>query len=136
MKCPADGDGDLVILEPRQVLAAVPLALSLRPGASVVGNGTPLTLQNTSSSGYGLYVSNLSISNAALYANNNSSSGTAAEIYKYGGAGVSMFARNVGSSGYQVPRVTAKTGMAFMVIRVPAVITMVSTARIISIRAI
>ena len=48
VRCPA-GSGSYTALSPRQVLTAVPYALSLRPGASIIG-------PSDSPSGYGLFV--------------------------------------------------------------------------------
>lgn len=72
VKC--SGDPAFVDLDGRMALTAAPYALSLMPGAHVVGdtaNGSPLTLSNLSSSGAG----------PALYATTASSATYASAVY-------------------------------------------------------
>jgi hypothetical protein len=93
---------DFTVLTPRQPVSAVPLALSLRPGAAIFAEtGTALTIESLSSTNASLLVNGQGSTASApsLRVNNAASSGYGIYVNKTIGAGVGLQASNNGATG-------------------------------------
>ena len=106
VKC--TGDASYTTLTPRQALTAVPYALSLQPGAQIIGgvSGSALYAYNNQSSGYttGVYGRSASTTGTGVLGYASANSGTTYGVYGQSAstAGTGVFGYATATSGIAV----------------------------------